>query len=288
MKFFFWKFVPLHVIPRSMSLVRLNRSLIRLSGERVVNFLQGLVTQDVVAGHAAGARCMGSLFLNPKGRVISESLISFGTDSVLLDVPETNSEMIASMLTRHKLRLAIKIEKCEDLFVCADLESSNDPRSPEMPGRKYVGKEKVFDGDEKRYRKLRILAGVAEGSDEIPKDSIVPIFYNFDLLNCISFTKGCYTGQELVTRTLRRGIVRKRLFPITGNVRAGDSVCYKGEKLGELIVAEGGVGLAQLSLPSNYGLNDVAQIRETLKAIDMDQFSVGSDRVNLVVPHYMR
>jgi folate-binding protein YgfZ len=238
---------------------------------------------------------MGSLFLNPKGRIISESIVKFADDGVLIDVPESNADSIASMLSRHKLRHPIQIDKFDDFIVCADMNVGGDPRSPELPGRKYVrkGEEGVVDSLEgqRGYTKRRLLAGVAEGSDEITKDSIVPIFFNFDLLNCISFTKGCYTGQELVTRTLRRGIVRKRLFPIVKGeteLKKGDSVCYKGERIGDLIVSEGEVGLAQLTLPSNTGLNDLGQIRDTIKEIDMDQFSVGNEKVKLVVPQYMR
>ena len=271
-----------------------------MSGSGAPQFLQGLVTQDVVGGKAGGHDSVASLFLNPKGRVISDAIFHFpkNDESIILDVPQGNADSISSMLARHKLRLPLTIEKMEDECVCADWGLVNDPRSSELPGRRIVrinseDIDATVPGRLAEYRKRRLLAGIPEGPEEVPKDSIVPIFYNFDLFNCISFTKGCYTGQELVTRTLRRGVVRKRLFPIRirGKMNVGDAVFYADEKIGEVIACEEEVGLAQLSIPAD-ALNDRSQIQHALEKLDMKKFSLRSDDVTsdveLVVPRYMK
>lgn len=67
---------------------------------------------------------------------------------------------------------------------------------------------------EGRYNRERILAGVPEGPFEIAAQKAIPLEYNFDLMKAIDMHKGCYLGQELITRTLHRGVVRKRLFPL--------------------------------------------------------------------------
>ncbi|KAL5226077.1 hypothetical protein ABZP36_012716 [Zizania latifolia] len=71
------------------------------------------------------------------------------------------------------------------------------------------------EADERHYLLWRIENGVAEGSTEIPKGEAIPLEYNFAGLNAISFEKGCYIGQELIARTHHRGVIRKRLMPLT-------------------------------------------------------------------------
>lgn len=68
--------------------------------------------------------------------------------------------------------------------------------------------------DEKNYLLWRLEKGVAEGSTEIPKGEAIPLEYNLEGLNAISFDKGCYVGQELIARTHHRGVIRKRLLPL--------------------------------------------------------------------------
>ncbi|XP_030524676.1 putative transferase At4g12130, mitochondrial isoform X2 [Rhodamnia argentea] len=68
--------------------------------------------------------------------------------------------------------------------------------------------------DEKNYLLWRLEKGVAEGSTEIPKGEVIPLEYNLEGLNAISFDKGCYVGQELIARTHHRGVIRKRLLPL--------------------------------------------------------------------------
>eukprot|EP00897_Mesotaenium_endlicherianum_P003418 jgi/Mesen1/3103/ME000184S02172 len=67
---------------------------------------------------------------------------------------------------------------------------------------------------EEYYQLWRYEHGVPEGPVEIPKDEAIPLEYNFEALNAISFDKGCYVGQELIARTHHRGVIRKRLFPV--------------------------------------------------------------------------
>ena len=65
------------------------------------------------------------------------------------------------------------------------------------------------------YLSHRLQVGVAEGPGEVPKEACTPLEYNLDYLNGVSFTKGCYLGQELTARTHHTGVIRKRVVPIT-------------------------------------------------------------------------
>lgn len=87
--------------------------------------------------------------------------------------------------------------------------------------RRLIGREESVSGgsdsistDPIIYDTLRMLKGIPEGAREIVRGKAISVEYNLDLMNGIDLHKGCYLGQELVTRTLHRGVVRKRVIPI--------------------------------------------------------------------------
>jgi folate-binding protein YgfZ len=113
------------------------------------------------------------------------------------------------------------------------------------------------------YRAARLRLGVAEGGAEVPPGEAVALEYNIDGLRGISFTKGCYVGQELMARTHFKGVVRKRLMPVEVDLAAaaaagapppaaGDDVFEApggaGRPVGRLRAVEGGAGAALLRL----------------------------------------
>ncbi|KAK7255753.1 hypothetical protein RIF29_29172 [Crotalaria pallida] len=114
--------------------------------------------------------------------------------------------------------------------------------------------------DEQNYLLWRIEKGVAEGSTEIPKGEAVPLEYNLASLNAISFDKGCYVGQELIARTHHRGVIRKRIVPLSfldndgkeldNKVVPGSEVIItgSGKKIGVVTTALGCRGLGLLRL----------------------------------------
>ncbi|KAK9819786.1 hypothetical protein WJX72_002340 [[Myrmecia] bisecta] len=113
--------------------------------------------------------------------------------------------------------------------------SSSDPAAASstlsMPSRSQTSLPRA---DVHAYRRWRIMHGIAEGDTEIPSGKAVPLEYNLDGLNAISFTKGCYVGQELIARTHYRGVVRKRLMPFRLQPREAGV----GELVGQPILAE--------------------------------------------------
>ncbi|CAN1258750.1 Putative transferase At4g12130, mitochondrial [Linum perenne] len=118
--------------------------------------------------------------------------------------------------------------------------------------------------DEGNYLLWRIEKGVAEGPSEIPKGEAIPLEYNLVGLNAISFDKGCYVGQEFIARTHHRGVIRKRLVPLTfvddggkeveKKVAAGSQVidAGSGKKIGSITTALGSRGLGLLKLDDAF------------------------------------
>lgn len=271
-----------------------NRRVLSLKGEGVLPFLQGLVTQDTQLLRVKEA-AIACLFLNARGRIISDALIVKSPSCYFLDLPGIRLDSVADLLTRHKLRLPIQIEKSDNLSVFFTSEefsnnySFEDPRDASLPRRCIAPGEIMTTCNENiQYKRQRLLAGVVEAQD-VPPDSI-PIFYNFDLFNCISFNKGCYTGQELITRTIRRGVVRRRAVAVKTSdgspIREGAKIFIEGSKeIGAVIVCEADVGLAVLQLDAPQGLNERSAFATSLNAIQ--NLSIDGVTATVVVPKYL-
>lgn len=266
----------------------LNRRLISVKGEGVLSFLQGLVTQDTQLLQSQTA--IASVFLNAKGRVVTDTIIYKHETGMIVDVPQVHWESIANYLVRHKLRSPISVNMMENMAVAISSNSSSflDPRLPNLlPKREIVESTLGHVVSEPiSYRYERFKLGVVEGQD-IPTDSI-PIFYNYDLLNAISFSKGCYSGQELVTRTIRRGIVRKRLVALQSTNKeaiALGATVFMGEKqLGSVFASQNDVGLAVVQLDSD-SLNERNQFCPTVTALVDSEFNIGdSVKCRFLVP----
>jgi len=109
-------------------------------------------------------------------------------------------------------------------------------------------------GDLRDYHRHRYQQGVPEGIHDLPPGVALPLESNLAFMNGVSFTKGCYIGQELTARTHHMGVIRKRLFPVrlsgplpAGGISPGTSVLTaSGQAAGKYRAGQGDVGLALL------------------------------------------
>ena len=220
-----------------------------LSGDSkgsAARFLQNLVTNDVSsqlidAQRPSNGRLVYSHILNSKGR-FAHDVFLFGLgkesreeDCVVIDVARESKEALIKLLRIYSMRSAVRIQDgSSEYVVCASLNGDmaggrfaafcEDPRLgslgyrgllPRGDGENASYLEGIASSKEEiaaSYTKLRLSLGVAEGPREIPPGT-VPLEYNLDGLNGISFNKGCYIGQELMARTHYQGQIRKRLVP---------------------------------------------------------------------------
>ena len=128
-----------------------------------------------------------------------------------------------------------------------------------------------------RYKRLRYILGVAEGDQEISRGNAISLEYNLDGLNGISFTKGCYVGQELMARTHFQGMVRKRLMPFEIVLRDGDVSIADNEtlvdenekKIGEVRGSNGRYGIALVRLSA---IENCSGCTQTSKGMDVRLF----------------
>jgi len=184
-----------------------DRALLRLSGDDVRGFLQGLLTNDV-----GGRLPVWAGLLTPQGKALFDMIVWDDGDDVLLDVERTQAEAIARRLAMYRLRRAITIAPEETLAVhwARDAHEDgrgDDPRLPALGARWLAPPAPPADG----WHAHRLALGVAEGVAELGAGETLWLEANARELNGVSFTKGCYVGQENTARMHHRDKVRRRL-----------------------------------------------------------------------------
>jgi folate-binding protein YgfZ len=192
---------------RNLGTMLADRALIRVAGEDVRGFLQGLVTQDVLGLHASAPRWSG--LLTPQGKALFDFLLWADGDAVLIDCEVEAADALARRLAIYRLRRPITIEGVAGAVHWSPNGDAGvpDPRLPEL-GRRWLG-----DAGEPASGWLahRLSLGVVEGLTELGSDKTLWLEANARELNGVSFTKGCYVGQENTARMHHRAKVNRRL-----------------------------------------------------------------------------
>jgi folate-binding protein YgfZ len=202
-----------------------DRSILRLSGEDVRGFLQGLVTNDLAL--LAPDRTLWAGLLAPQGKALFDFILWAEGEDVLVDCEAEAAGDLARRLTLYRLRRRIAIEPVEGLAVHWSPSSPAkagvqpdgptgsrpspgsvaDPRLPELGRRWLAPRSEASTG----WLAHRLSLGVTEGRAELGSDKILWLECNAAELNGVSFTKGCYVGQENTARMNYRSKVNRRL-----------------------------------------------------------------------------
>jgi tRNA-modifying protein YgfZ len=185
-----------------------DRAVIRLSGEDVRGFLQGLITHDVT-----GALPVWAGLLTAQGKVLFDFLVWDDGEDVLIDCEAEQAEALVRRLSLYRLRRAITIARDDALAVHWSREGEEgvpDPRLPAL-GRRWIAPAgEAAEG----WHAHRLGLGVAEGTGELGSDRTLWLEANAAELNGVSFTKGCYVGQENTARMNWRQKVSRRLVVV--------------------------------------------------------------------------
>jgi folate-binding protein YgfZ len=193
-----------------------DRAVIRLSGEDVRGFLQGLVTNDV-----AGALPVWAGLLSAQGKALFDFIVWADGADLLIDCEAAQAEGLARRLTLYRLRRAITIARDESLAVHWAAEGSAgvpDPRLAALGRRWLAPAGDPADG----WLAQRLALGVAEGVAELGSDKVLWLEANATELNGVSFVKGCYVGQENTARMNWRQKVNRRLVVVRAEADPGD------------------------------------------------------------------
>jgi len=249
-----------------------DRGVVKVSGSDARNFLNGLVTTDVSLLRPGLGR-FGAL-LTPQGKIVADFLITEAPSGhgggFLIDCPRALAQTLADKLGFYKLRAKVEIQNLSaSLGVLAawggepalppDLAFA-DPRDETLGFRILVPEElaqKVADligaelVDSRHYEARRIASGVPRGGLDFIYGDAFPHETNMDRLHGIDFDKGCYVGQEVVSRMQHRGTARTRTVRIAldGPAPETGSAVLAGDKpLGTMGSSAGDHGLALIRI----------------------------------------
>ncbi len=244
-----------------------NRGILKITGSGKHEFLQGLITNNIY--DLQEGRGLYSALLTPQGKFLHDFFV-YEQEGVIYLTPEmTRLEELKNKLLMYKLGLDVYVEIGSGLSVYAIFSSRiNHPRVFPDPRLEALGFMAILSDEESdlfsktnelqlasfsQYDLFRTQLGIPDGSRDIRIDKGIILENGLDELHAISWTKGCYMGQELTARTKHRGLVRKRLLPVLiegGPISWGEEIFSEGLSVGEMRSSIDNWGLALLRLES--------------------------------------
>eukprot|EP00047_Mylnosiga_fluctuans_P013027 m.28941 g.28941 ORF g.28941 m.28941 type:complete len:309 (-) comp4613_c0_seq1:70-996(-) len=223
-----------------------HRALLRVSGAEAEKFLQGLITNDMRL--LKQQPLLYAAALNAHGRVLEDLFVYNDTASggYLLECDIQQRGALERRLKLQRLRTKVEITPHDGRVWCLGNYAGNpaqlsavaqaggpDSRfrgeiSPSVHSLHRVIADSIDTSlpimSEAEYAAFRLQTGIGEGPVDIPPGEALPLEHNLDLLGGVSWTKGCFVGQELTARTHHVGTVRKRLLPVEIQDWAGETV----------------------------------------------------------------
>jgi len=257
-----------------------DRALVRVSGPDARKLLQGIITNDLDV--IAPGKALFAGLLSPQGKILFEFFIANTEDGFLLDVADDTVSDLIKRLTMYRLRANVTMEdESRSLQVHAawgdgvseKIESRNilcafrDPRLADM-GERHIYRRNVEDAiaspqqaesgaptidvvnnevNYKDYHCHRIALGIPEGGKDYKFSNSYPHEALYDHIQGLSFTKGCFIGQEVVSRMQHRNATKKRIVQVTANQtlpESGTEITAGPISLGVLGSSCGQAGLA--------------------------------------------
>jgi folate-binding protein YgfZ len=244
-----------------------SRGVVLVEGSQARSFLQGLVTNDV--GKLDRDAAIHAGLLSPQGKILFDFFIVNSAEGVLLDVARDRAGDLVKRLTLYKLRAAVTIQDVSDryrvyaVFGAAAMPGGDilndgitypDPRLAALGWRAIVATDRSIAADAHidDYDAHRIALGIPEGGRDYAFGDAFPHEALFDQLNGVSFSKGCYVGQEVVSRMEHRGTARKRVIcvqALDGTALQVDEPVRAGDvEIGRVGSVSGSRGLALIRL----------------------------------------
>lgn len=225
-----------------------NRALIYASGSDIVEFLQGQISNDM--NLLTHQNAIHGLLLTPQGKILADLFIYNYMEGYLLDIHSASKDWLLKRFNMFKLRSDVSFsDKSEDLELIISqsalndaLLSCSDPRlmAAEQPSpiRNIFNKNDVqFNNTDGVYSEYMAKQGIIEFGDDYQASEFFPQDLWFDKLTSVDFKKGCYVGQEVVSRMRHKSTARKRLLPLASTtvLSKGETILLNDKKVGEVI-----------------------------------------------------
>lgn len=265
-----------------------NRKVFYISGTDRFRFFNGLITQDISVLEKGQIPAIYTALLTPNGRYQFDFFV-VAMDQALA-VVSNDAEALLKRIQPYKLRLDVELQAASDsvkvygslVLPKEDVQLSfKDPRCQNL-GYWVVSKDPLsLTEDYTQYRHRCLGLGIPDSQD-LEKDRSIILEWGFEELNGMSFTKGCYMGQELMSRTKHVGQIRKRVLPLQfdevhGQVQVGDKVMYQGQEIGDIKAVHDYLALAMLRL-------DMIPLKEN----EVVSVTVNQDKAIVFKPDWIR
>lgn len=238
------------------------RAVISLEGGDTRDFLQGLVTNDVT--RCANGNAIYTGLLTPQGKILFDFFIAADGPVYFVDCAAHRADELARRLKFYRLRAKVTITPRPDFAVAAVWEEPPpigaegvlefaDPRLA-LLGTRLMGEKTRIETLIRKFPpgnfdRFRIQLGIPDSID-LPPDQIFALDAGFEELNGVSFSKGCYVGQEVTARMKHRATARRRFFIVEGDPfpAPGTSIEAAGREVGKISSGKNGLGLALVRL----------------------------------------
>jgi folate-binding protein YgfZ len=287
------------------------RGILAISGADRREFLQGLISNDT--RKLAPSRALYAAFLTPQGKYLHDFFLVEDGDTILLDGEKARLPDLLRRLSLYKLRAKVSLADASERFLVAVAFGDGaaqklglagergaaagfgngiayvDPRLaalgarlvlPRASGEVALAASGLARADAAAYDRLRLEAGVPDGSRDLAVEKAILLEAGFDELGGVDWEKGCYIGQELTARTKYRALIKKRLLPveIDGPLPApGTPVMLDGQEAGDIRSGRDHLALALLRLEA---------IEESAKS--GTPLTAGGARVTPIKPGWVR
>lgn len=232
-----------------------DRGAVIVSGPDAKTFLQGLITNDV--NLLDTQPIVYSCLLTPQGKFLFDFFMTQQDDALQLECEGgVRATTLLTRLNHFKLRSKVTLEVIADISVFQivgneDANAFPDPRNPILGFRTYVRPDTIHEYSFEEWDRHRILHTVPDGSRDLKIDNSTMAEARIDELHGVSYTKGCYMGQELTARVHHRGLAKRHLMAIRANNPAetpfpefGGDIRSGANLIGEMRSSCGDVGIA--------------------------------------------
>lgn len=225
------------------------RAVISVQGPEAGHFLHNLLTADI--DHLADGEAAYAALLTPQGKILFDMLVLRRGEGFLIDCAAGQRADLLRRLAMYKLRAKVEIAARDELVVAVSpVEVAGGYRDPRYGG---IGWRVIGEvaGEARDYDAARIRAGLADSGADLGSGEFFPHEANLDQLGGVSFRKGCYVGQEVVSRMEHRGTARSRILPVVLEGAAppkGTEIRSDEKQVGTLLSSSGAHALALIRL----------------------------------------
>ena len=248
-----------------------DRGVVTIVGEDATQFLQGLITNDMGLVDKQPALFAG--LLTPQGKILFEFFVVKAPQGFCLETARDKAADLAERLKMYRLRSKVEIADASANFTAAAIwggpyapRGTGTPplwfADPRLPGLGYrelatmdsdwaLGGDECDSATQDEYHAHRIGLGAPEGGKDYAFGDAFPHEALFDQLNGVSFSKGCYVGQEVVARMQNRSTPRRRIVPVVAQSELpppGSAITAAGVEIGTLGSTAGRRGLAPIRI----------------------------------------